>query len=305
MCLVLRSCLVLLGELVLLASASAAPVTPRRGYEPARIENGWHSAGPIIAGRPAMLITTFHPDPNDPSTVAYLAWIDHRRTALGLYPGLRQPPGASPRGPAEVPYGQRWRLLAAFNSGFKFDSSGGKNGFAVDGHTYVWLRRGLGTLLGYRDGRVDVVSWDGPPTPPPDVAFARQNLALLVDGGRPAAGLGDVVAWGRTLGGGAQVWRTGVGVDAHGNLLYAAAGNQTPAGLAAILIRAGAVRAIELDINPEWPTFNLYTHRGGLGSSMFVPNSQQNARRYLRPDERDFFTVYRRTGSGPVIVPFR
>lgn len=166
MCLLLRSCLVLLGGLVLLASASAAPITPRRGYEPARIENQWHTASPIIAGRPAMLITTFHPDPNDPSTVAYLAWIDHRRTALGLYPGLRQPPGASPRGPAEVPYGQRWRLLAAFNSGFKFDSSGGKNGFAVDGHTYVWLKRGLGTLVGYRDGRVDVVSWDGSPTPP-------------------------------------------------------------------------------------------------------------------------------------------
>ncbi len=96
-----------------------------------------------------------------------------------------------------------------------------------------------------------------------------------------------------------------MGVDAHGNLLYAAAGNQTPAGLAAVLIRAGAVRAIELDINPEWPTFNLYTHRDGLRSSMFVPNSQQNARRYLRPDERDFFTVYRRTGSGPLSVPFR
>jgi hypothetical protein len=288
-----------------LAAASAEPAKPHGGREPARIEGPWHTAGPLVAGRPAVLVTTFHPDANDPGTVAYVAWVDHRRAVVGLYPGLRQPPSASPRGPAEVPVDQRWRLLAAFNGGFKFDSSGGENGFAVDGHTYVWLKRGLGTLVGYRDGRLDVVGWHGPPTPPPDVAFARQNLPLLVRGGRPAAGLGDVVAWGRTLGGGAQVWRTGVGVDAHGNLLYAAAANQTPAGLAAILIRAGAVRAIELDINPEWPTFNLYAHHGGLRPSMFVPNSQQAADRYLRPDSRDFFTVYRRTGTGPVGVPFR
>lgn len=305
MCGLLRACLVLLGGLALLATASAATATPPGRHEPARIELPWRIAGPLVAGRPAVLVTTFHPAANDPGTVAYVAWIDHTRSVVGLYPGLVQPPTGLPRGPAEIPVDQRWRLLAAFNGGFKFDSSGGENGFAVDGHTYVWLKHGLGTLVGYRDGRVDVVSWHGPPNLPPDVAFARQNLPLLVQRGRPAPGLGDVVAWGRTLGGGAQVWRTGVGVDGHGNLVYAAAGNQTPAGLAAILIRAGALRAIELDINPEWPTFNLYAHHGGLHPSMFVPNSQQNAGRYLRPDNRDFFAVYRRTGAGPVNVPFR
>jgi hypothetical protein len=298
----LRVSVAFLCGLVVSASASAAPAE-HHGYAPARI-GGWRPVGALVAGRPAVLVTTFHPDATDPSTVAYAARIDHTRAVLGLYPGLTQPPVAAPRGPTEIPYGQRWRLVAAFNSGFKFDSSGGQNGFAVDGRTYVWLKRGLGTLLGYRDGRVDVVRWQGPPTPPPDVAFARQNLPLLVDGGRPVAGLGDIVAWGRTLGGGAYVWRTGVGVDVHGNLVYAAAGNQTPAGLAAILIRAGAVRAIELDINPEWPTFNTYVHEHGLRASMFVPNPQQSAHRYLRPDDRDFFAVYRRIG-GPVSVPFR
>jgi hypothetical protein len=291
--------------LALLATASAAPGKPHRGHEPAWIEGPWRTVGPLVAGRPAVLVTTFHPDPNDPGTVAYVAWIDHTRTVVGVYPGSRQPPAASPRGPAEVPFDQRWRLLAAFNSGFKFDSSGGENGFAVDGHTYVWLKRGLGTMVGYRDGRVDVLGWHGPPTPPPDVAFARQNLPLIVNDDHAVTGINNGRAWGRTLGGVANVWRTGVGVDGHRNLIYAAAGNQTAAGLAAILIRAGAVRAIELDINPEWPTFNIYTHQGGLRASMFVPNSQQNAGRYLRPDSRDFFTVYRRTGAGPVNVPFR
>ena len=48
----------------------------------------------------AVLVTTFHPDPAAPGTVAYVAWIDHTRTEIGLYPGLDQPPVASPRGPA-------------------------------------------------------------------------------------------------------------------------------------------------------------------------------------------------------------
>ncbi len=289
----------------MLATAAAAITRPRPAYEPPRIDSAWRGTGTLVDGRPPVLVTTFHPDPADPGTVAYVAWIDRTRTVIGLYPGLRQPPSASPRGPAEVPYRERWRLLATFNGGFKFDSSGSWNGFAVNGHTYVWLKPGLGTLVGYRDGRVDVVRWRGSPTAPANVAFARQNLPLLVDHGRPASGLGDIVAWGRTLGGGTSAWRTAVGVDSHGNLLYAAAGSQTPAGLSAIMIRAGAIRAIELDINPEWPTFDVYAHRGGVRPSMFVPNVQQSARRYLRPDNRDFFVVYRRVVGMPVSVPFR
>ncbi len=35
-----------------------------------------------------------------------------------------------------------------------------------------------------------------------------------------------------------------------------------------------------------------------------VPNVMQSARRYLVPDDRDFFAVYTRE-PGPVTVPFR
>ena len=105
------------------------------------------------------------------------------------------------------------------------------NGFSVNGHTYVWLKPGLGTLVGYRDGRVDVVRWRGCPTAPPNVAFARQNLPLLVDRGRPVAGLGNRRRGERRSAASRTSWRTAVGVDSHGNLLYAAAGNQTRGGL--------------------------------------------------------------------------
>jgi hypothetical protein len=236
--------------------------------------------------------------------LVYAARIDPAQVSLALYPGTEQPPTAVPRGPASIPYGERWRLLATFNGGFKYTSAGAENGFSVDGHTYVWLKRGLATLVAFRDGRVDIEAWRGGPTPPPAVVFARQNLPLLVNGGRPSPAVSEPWIWGATLGGAPAVWRTGLGIDSRGQLAYVAAADVTAAGLASILVRVGALRAVELDINPEWPTFNVYAHDHGLHARMFVPNPQQSAGRYLTPDSRDFFAVYRRQ-RGPVTVPFR
>ena len=210
-----------------------------------------------------------------------------------------------PRGPSEIPNAQRWRLLATFNGGFKYGSgSGGGGGFSVNGHTYVSLERGLGTVVAYRGGRVDVIAWRGGATPGLKIVFARQDLHLLVNAGRPGSDLGSQAVWGWVLGGGSTTWRTAVGVDRHGNLIYAAA-DDTTAALAAVLIRAGAVRAIELDMNPQWPTFNTYAHKHGLVPSQFVPNYQQPTTRYLYADSRDFFAVYRRLPGVPATVPFR
>ena len=75
--------------------------------------------------------------------------------------------------------------------------------------------------------------------------------------------------------------------------------------LASILIRAGAVRAIELDINTEWPSFITYTRWGAHDPSKLVPNGLQSSTRYLSPDDRDFFAVYRRISTTLSGVPFR
>jgi hypothetical protein len=199
-----------------------------------------------------------------------------------------------------VPSNERWRLLATFNGGFK--SSSGAGGFLVNGHVDAPLQNGMGTLVEYRDGRVAVLDWFGR-TNPHTLVLARQNLAPLVWAGRPGSTVGDWPAWGATLGGGAGVWRTAVGVSASGDLLYAAADGQTPASLAALMISIGAVRAIELDINPEWPSFIAYGRRGGADPVAVVPNPQQSSDRYLTPDQRDFFAVFTRAGGG-ASVPF-
>ena len=294
------------------AWARSAPTSlpPRRRPPPIaplirpalRGEGVWRATGPAVLGGPPVLVTTFRPAPVSPAIVAYLAWIDRTRTQLAFYPGLSSLFLGPPVAPSEVPPGQRWRLLATFNGGFK--AASGAGGFAINGHTYVSLRRGFGTVVGYRNGLVDIGSWQGGPAAAPQIAFARQNLPLIVDHSRPNPNLSNGPQWGATLHGATHVWRTGMGIDEHGNLIYAAADQQTVATLAAILIHAGAVRAIELDINPEWATFITYRHAGGLQASKLVSNSQQPATRYLFTDNRDFFAVYRRVPGRPLDVPF-
>ncbi len=265
-------------------------------------EGIWKRTGPLVDGGPPVLVTTFRSETDYPRIVAYLAWFDHTRTALAFYPGRYEPPNAPVRGPMSVPYSQRWRLLATFNSGFIYKD--GHNGSSINGLTYEPLTDGLATLVGYRDGRVDIKTWTGGQNAGPRVAFARQSLPLIIQGGRLNPALNDSSQWGYTLGNAVRVWRTGVGIDRRGNLIYAAANDQTVITLARILQHAGAVRAMQFDINPEWPTLITYSHQGGLVSTKVVPNVQQPATRYLVPDDRDFFSVYRRV-PGPVTVPFK
>jgi hypothetical protein len=265
-------------------------------------EGVWTRTGPLVSGRPPVLVTTFRTELEYPRIVAYVAWFDHTRTALAFYPGRHEPPRAPIRGPMSVPQGQRWRLLSTFNGGFTYID--GHNGSSINGLSYEPLKDGLATLIGYRDGRIDIKTWNGGPNAGPRVAFARQSLPLIIDHGRLSPALNDSSQWGYTLGNAVRVWRTGVGIDRKGNLIYAAANDQTVTTLAQILQRAGAVRAMQFDINPEWPTLITYFHYHGLIPVKVVPNVQQPSTRYLVPDDRDFFAVYRRL-AGPVTVPFK
>jgi hypothetical protein len=265
-------------------------------------EGVWRRTGPLVAGHPPVLVTTFRTERDYPRIVAYVAWFDSKRTALAFYPGRYEPPSAPVRGPMSVPYSQRWRLLATFNGGFTY--ADGHNGSSINGRSYEPLKDGLATLIGYRDGRVDIRTWRGGPNTGRNVVLARQSLPLIIRNGRLNPALNDSTQWGYTLGNAVRVWRTGVGLDRRGNLIYAAADYQTVTTLARILQRAGAVRAMQFDINPEWPSLITYSHRHGLEPVKVVPNVQQSATRYLVPDDRDFFAVYRRL-PGPITVPFK
>ncbi|HSZ14729.1 MAG TPA: phosphodiester glycosidase family protein [Solirubrobacteraceae bacterium] len=255
-------------------------------------EGVWHATRPSLEARPPVLVTTLRDQPEYPRVVAGLAWIDTRRTTLTLNPGRLEPSVSIPRGAMEVPERDRPRLLATFNSGFKLSDSHG--GFALGGHTYAPMRDGQGTLVGYADGRVDVVDWSHGQSAPPGIAFARQNLPLIVENGRPSPNIANAAEWGATVGNAVLVWRSAVGVDKNGNLIYAAGEDQTVASLARALISAGAVRAMELDINSYWVTFIDYGASGAVDPSKLLEGMERPATRYLEPDDRDFFALYSR-----------
>lgn len=82
------------------------------------------------------------------------------------------------------------------------------------------------------------------------------------------------------------------GSDGARGLIYTAAGDQTVASIAQILRRAGAVRAMELDINTYWPSFITYRRPEALDPANLLPDMDRSPYRYLTPDDRDFFPVY-------------
>ena len=97
----------------------------------------------------------------------------------------------------------------------------------------------------------------------------RQNLDLVVDGGHPVPGLNanDTTQWGFTLGNRVYVWRSGVGVTADGALVYVGGPDLNITDLADVLVRAGAVRAMELDINTDWVNFSTYAPSPPTGAA--------------------------------------
>jgi len=286
---------------VTLNSPAVHPRAARHYYRPRRIrpvlspalpgEGVWRATFAHGGQTPPVLITSFRPDPSYPRLVAGVAWINHARTTTWLYPGRLEPSVSMPsRGPMEVPTRLRSQLVATFNSGFKLSDSGG--GFADGGHTYAPMKPGLATIERLRNGTVDVIAWTGGPVAGSDVIYARQNLPLIVNHGRPNPNLSDGPEWGATLGNAIQVWRSAVGVDRHGNLIYAAAPIQTVGSLAAIMIRAGAVRAMELDINTYWTSLITYRFPGAKRPANLLPTMDRSPLRYLTQDDRDFFAVY-------------
>ena len=268
-------------------------------YRPARVhpllhpalpgEGIWHATRPGLEASPPILLTTLRNQPEYPRVVAGLAWINTKRSKLALHAGRLEPSVELPRGAMDVPREIRPNLLASFNSGFKLSDS--KGGFVLRGHTYATMRNGQASLVGYMDGHVDVVNWNYGPVTPANVSFARQNLPLIVSEGRPNPRLANDSEWGATVGSAVLVWRSGIGVDSRGNLIYVAGEDQTVTSLARTLIRAGAVRAMELDINSYWVSFISYGAPGALDPLNMLPAMNRPATRYLEPDDRDFFTV--------------
>lgn len=229
--------------------------------------------------------------------MAGVAWMDPHLLAAKLYSGSESPgypfPFTAPIDPAAAQ-----TLVAAFNGGFKTGDANG--GYYDYGQTVVPLRTGAASFVIYTNGNATVGQWGRDAFMGPNIAAVRQNLNLLVDGGQPVGGLNpyDTSVWGATLGGIPDVWRSGVGVTADGALVYVSGPALNIVQLAQLLVRAGALRAMELDINVFWPTFATYSPvpangpaTPANGADLLTNMTGQPDRFFLSWWARDFFTM--------------
>ncbi|NMN99036.1 phosphodiester glycosidase family protein [Antrihabitans stalactiti] len=264
--------------LPLLPSSNGVPVT----WRPGRLSAG---------GDPLTYTAVFEPDPTHRSVVAAVAIVPHRTAIAHLVAGTRQPGGEGLGGDAQVPAADVPNLLAVFNSGFKMKDIDG--GFYKNGVTVGELVDGAASAVIDDHGQLAVGAWGRDLTMTAHVRAVRQNLALIVDAGRPVPGLetNRNGAWGSPRNQLQYTSRSGLGTTAAGDLVYVAGEEMNLTTLAAALTAAGAVRGMELDIHQGMTFFSNWTtdSAGTLTATKLLPTMSSPPDRYLSSDQRDFF----------------
>jgi hypothetical protein len=268
----------------------ASPAVPGEGQ--------WSPAGRLVGGIPAVYETRMRPDSIHTSEVVGVAWMDTKLLRASLYSGSQIPGGGPFTLSAPIQPAAANTLVAAFNAGFLMPNANG--GYYTDGKAVIPLRAGAASFVIYKNGSVALGQWGRDATMTPDVVSVRQNLDLLVDNGTPVPGLNanDTTAWGATLGNQVYVWRSGVGITADGALVYVGGPALNITTLANLLVDAGAVRGMELDINTDWVSLATYapaapqTAAAPANGTDLLPNMVGDPGRFFEPYwARDFFTM--------------
>ena len=263
--------------------AQARPALPEEGV--------WQTLV-SLHGQPAIRAAFLRPDAQHTSYLVGVAWLNQKLVKMVLHPGYSVPGGSGWSQPFYVPSSRRDSLLATFNSGFTMQDNNG--GYWQDGQTASTLHQGAASMVPYKDGHVDVLKWNAP-APGPGVAAVRQNLGMLVENGKISPDVNSTTTrtWGKTVRNTTFVWRSALGVRKDGSLVFVVGASMSVPTLANIVHDAGAVNAMELDINKAWTNFMTYTHPGaGVAvPHMLTKDAHPNPYRYLQPSSRDFVAV--------------
>ncbi len=258
-------------------------------FAPGLPGEGQWAPSPLLVGGQTVLYTTFM-QPYAGASPTFLAWMRGQQLRFALYAGTDQPSGSWPN-KWIVPASLQSQLVAAFNSGFKLAQSNG--GWYANEIAATPLVNGAASFVIYQDGSATVGQWGRDVSMTASVVAVRQNLNLLISNGQISPTVGDIQnSWGLTLGGVSNTWRSGLCIDHTGNLIYAAGPGLDPAGMARVMLAAGCVQAMELDINPMWPLFISYPPSGPaeLAPGMHFPPNQYTE----TISERDFLVAFAR-----------
>ena len=252
-------------------------------------------------GRAVLYITTVHPHPVSRFDSVTLAAIDLRHTAVHFMPG-KDDPGTKDLDPpaGHVPEPDRAELLVVFNGGYL--PRHGRWGMMVQGRELVPPRDDGCTIGLYRDGRVRIRPWTELESSTGEMEAYRQTPPCLLDGGKlhPTLDAGNERPWGGRDPNRKTRRRSALGIDSSRRVLLYGMGTEVGAQLLAQAMKhAGAVDAVQLDINWSWTRFLLYGQPRPGGAlqvtSTLIPKTTHSSKGYLeRAGHRDFFYVLRR-----------
>ena len=271
--------------------SSLPPMAAVAGGTPLPGEGQWHTVV-VSGGHPAIEVASLRPDGQHTSFVAGVMRIDPSLVRGELHPGTRDP-GGSWRASTALSGADLADIAAVFNGGFRLNDPS-HNGYFAEGRMVRPLVAGKASLVLYHDGHADVGAWNRDVGMTADVASVRQNLLPLVDEARlnPTCATGGAREWGSTVGQAAFIHRSGFGVTASGMEIYVGGPSLSVCTLGKILLGAGVVRGMELDINPNWVSgAYFHDHPGGPPSGFrLFPGEQVSAQHYMVASSRDWFS---------------
>ena len=234
----------------------------------------------------------FRPDQQRPYAIAYLVKMNMRRLILSAVAGTVEPGEYLNPGPGKIPNAamESNTLVAAFNGGFQ--KKDGEYGMIVGNKTYLPLQKNLATLVISKESKLKIINYIGQALGK-DVSSIRQNGPILLQNGRDVSlsNAWNMQNWGLTTTNTMYTWRSGIGITKDGDLIYAAGPSLVPETLAAALKAAGAVDAMQLDINPVWVRFVLFNALG-KGEYKYYPLTKDmvnGGKQYLSGYQKDFF----------------
>lgn len=246
------------------------------------------------------------PDPSHPYAIVTLLQFDTRFFRLHMVAGTSEPGGPLGHyGSGVIPTSDQKTLLAAFNGGFKY--ADGQYGLKTNGIVYVPPQPNAATIAITKSGQIILGAWGVDArlnSGNTNLVAWRQNAALLINNGMINPLTQDGAAWGGTILNSAYTWRSGIGLTANGTLLYAAGSSLTALTLGEALKAAGAVMAMQTDINPFWVRAFLYNQNahGSFDIIKLNPAMYGTGTEYLSATERDFFYLTRFVLAPPPTV---
>ena len=244
----------------------------------------WRPAGSKVHGVSAVYVAVV------PRTPVTLMWMNQTLLKYRYVPGSSYPEHGPVLPADRTPHTWVPNMVAAFNGGFHLADNVG--GYFYAGTLVKPMRSGFGSFVINGQGHLEVDRWSPAARIAPGTKVVRQNLPLLVEGGKSRATTKDGVStWGIVTYRRPVANRSALGQLPNGSLIFALAHETTALVLADEMVRAGVRSAVMLDMNGDWPTGFIYDLRQGGGPPVghkIAPWIVRPPATYLKQFKKDF-----------------